>query len=384
VKVEFENMGEKDASGKAILFRDIHLLDLDTSQKYFVLKDASGQYLAGPRSDSNDGGRWWVKVPAGGRTYLWAFFGPVPSGQPVVDVVIPEIFPFEGIEIGTGPFMDIDRHPTNAFPNAVELISARRSRGSVSIRLRLTNEGTAPATTGAVLYRDAYLYDYINQRKYPVLKDEADCYVAEPRSDANEGGRWWTSSLKPGGKQLMSLKFQSPPDSVNEVSLIVPLLVPFENVELAGTSGVNEHSGSEVLGAVVGLKRILENLQAEETEKEIKIQLSSEVLFDHDQSLIRQDAEPALSDVLTLIREYEESTLRIEGHTDATGGHQYNLNLSEKRANSVKDWLTAQGVSENRLTARGFGELRPVAANDTPEGRQQNRRVELIIEKPSG
>jgi outer membrane protein OmpA-like peptidoglycan-associated protein len=74
-----------------------------------------------------------------------------------------------------------------------------------------------------------------------------------------------------------------------------------------------------------------------------------------------------------------ELNLRIEGHTDATGSDEYNQRLSERRASAVRDFLAAQGVDMNRMVAVGYGEYRPVADNDTREGRQKNRRVEIVI-----
>jgi outer membrane protein OmpA-like peptidoglycan-associated protein len=71
--------------------------------------------------------------------------------------------------------------------------------------------------------------------------------------------------------------------------------------------------------------------------------------------------------------------LQIEGHTDSVGGDQMNQQLSERRADSVRDFLIAQGVAGSSVTAKGFGKTQPVASNDTAEGRQKNRRVELVV-----
>ncbi|MEA1964873.1 MAG: OmpA family protein [Candidatus Aerophobetes bacterium] len=382
IKVEFENSTMQDiVAGRPIYFKEIYVLDPENDKKYFVLKDADGCFLAGPCSDANEGGRWWINVPAQGKVTLWAMFSSLPHEVKVVDVVIPELFPFENIELKTEPFISVKEHATNAYPNSVTLISAKRSRGAVSVRLQLSNTGSVAAKTGAIFYRDAYLYDYINQRKYPVLKDSDNHYIAEPKSDLNDGGRWWSSSLKPGGRQLMSLKFQAPPDDVNEVTVVVPLLVPFEKIELSGKGGVEDHSGLQVIGAESGIKKVLKNLQAEETEDEITLKLSSEVLFDHDKWEIRTDAESVLNDVLTVIQQYADSNVRIEGHTDSTGSDDYNKSLSERRAEAVKSWLVDHGANADKLKTKGFGETQPVVSNDTAEGRQKNRRVELVIEK---
>ena len=71
--------------------------------------------------------------------------------------------------------------------------------------------------------------------------------------------------------------------------------------------------------------------------------------------------------------------VEVAGHTDSTGAEEYNQGLSERRANSVKDYLVSKGVQAQRLQAKGYGESMPVASNDTKEGRAENRRVELIV-----
>jgi outer membrane protein OmpA-like peptidoglycan-associated protein len=71
--------------------------------------------------------------------------------------------------------------------------------------------------------------------------------------------------------------------------------------------------------------------------------------------------------------------LEVEGHTDSVGTDEYNQRLSENRANSVRDFLVHEGTNTSSIAARGFGEYQPVATNDTAAGRQQNRRVELIV-----
>jgi outer membrane protein OmpA-like peptidoglycan-associated protein len=82
--------------------------------------------------------------------------------------------------------------------------------------------------------------------------------------------------------------------------------------------------------------------------------------------------------MVAMLREHAELKLAIEGHTDNVGDATANQGLSEKRAAAVKAFLVAQGIDESRLKSAGFGASKPVASNDTPEGKQQNRRVELV------
>jgi outer membrane protein OmpA-like peptidoglycan-associated protein len=102
------------------------------------------------------------------------------------------------------------------------------------------------------------------------------------------------------------------------------------------------------------------------------------ILFDTGSDRIRPESTPTLKEMVGMLREHAELKLAIEGHTDNVGDAAANQTLSEKRAAAVKAFLVAQGVDEGRLKSTGFGASKPVASNDTPEGKQQNRRVELV------
>ena len=108
------------------------------------------------------------------------------------------------------------------------------------------------------------------------------------------------------------------------------------------------------------------------------ITLDSGVLFDVDKYDIRPDAEKILNDLATVLKEAGITAFQIDGHTDSMDTDEHNQVLSENRANSVKSYLASQGVTAE-ITTHGYGESRPVASNDTPEGRQQKRRVEIIV-----
>jgi len=132
----------------------------------------------------------------------------------------------------------------------------------------------------------------------------------------------------------------------------------------------------------------VQNLEVKETNEEIRIELAADVLFDFDKSDIRPSAQTALHQAAGIIRDKGKGTVRIEGHTDSVGNDAYNQKLSERRANSVKAWLTnKEGLSNLQFMTQGFGAKKPVAPNkkpdgsDDPEGRQKNRRVEIVIKK---
>lgn len=125
----------------------------------------------------------------------------------------------------------------------------------------------------------------------------------------------------------------------------------------------------------------LARLGAKVTQTEVTIQLPGSILFDFDSAKIRPDAERTLTDVSNVIKAYADRPVRVEGHTDSVASDAYNQKLSESRAQSVANWLSAHGVPSQRLKTAGHGESKPVASNETSEGRQLNRRVEIVIAK---
>ena len=105
----------------------------------------------------------------------------------------------------------------------------------------------------------------------------------------------------------------------------------------------------------------------------------TDVLFDTGKYSLRPGAREKLARVAGIVAGHPGLKLDVEGHTDSVGGDDYNQQLSEHRGSSVRDYLMEQGMPVSSVTTQGFGKTRPVASNETVEGRQQNRRVELVI-----
>jgi outer membrane protein OmpA-like peptidoglycan-associated protein len=105
----------------------------------------------------------------------------------------------------------------------------------------------------------------------------------------------------------------------------------------------------------------------------------SDVLFQTGSATLQPGAREKLAKISGIVLAHPGLTLQIEGHTDSVGGDDFNQQLSERRADSVRDFLAQQGVPASSMSARGFGKTQPVADNETAEGRQRNRRVELVV-----
>jgi outer membrane protein OmpA-like peptidoglycan-associated protein len=119
-------------------------------------------------------------------------------------------------------------------------------------------------------------------------------------------------------------------------------------------------------------------LQTQDSARGLIVQMS-DVLFDTGSATLKTGAREKLAKISGILLAHPGLALQIEGHTDSVGSDEFNQQLSERRADSVRDFLAEQGVPASSINARGFGKTQPVASNDTAEGRQRNRRVELVV-----
>jgi outer membrane protein OmpA-like peptidoglycan-associated protein len=166
---------------------------------------------------------------------------------------------------------------------------------------------------------------------------------------------------------------------------------------------VDDGTGGVVAGAAIGalagagVGRYMDNQQREfeqaladeqarnelriqQLENEtLKIDIASEVSFDFDSASLKSAFTPTLNKVSDVLQRYPKTVIHVVGHTDSVGSESYNQRLSERRAQSVVDFLASSGVNQGRLYAIGRGELEPRATNETEAGRQLNRRVELFV-----
>jgi outer membrane protein OmpA-like peptidoglycan-associated protein len=127
------------------------------------------------------------------------------------------------------------------------------------------------------------------------------------------------------------------------------------------------------------LKETIAELNAKQTERGLVMTLG-DVLFETGKADLLAGATANLDKLVEFLNEYEEKTVLIEGHTDSRGSDSFNLTLSQQRADSVRAYLTSRGIGSQRLSASGKGESTPVASNESSVGRQQNRRVEVVIQ----
>ncbi|MGC1952313.1 MAG: OmpA family protein, partial [Gammaproteobacteria bacterium] len=112
---------------------------------------------------------------------------------------------------------------------------------------------------------------------------------------------------------------------------------------------------------------------------QIVLNMPGQITFATNRSEINPEFFDVLNSVALVLKEYDKTVVQVMGHTDSTGSDDYNRRLSEQRAASVSQYFMAQGLASSRIQSTGRGELDPIASNDTFDGRQRNRRVELTL-----
>ncbi len=163
----------------------------------------------------------------------------------------------------------------------------------------------------------------------------------------------------------------------------------------AAIGGSDHRAGGALIGAATGAiaggligsyldKQAAEldaipGAEVEKRDDSILVNFQSQLLFDSGSSSLHPGAYDRLRTLARTLNNYPKSQIIIKGHTDAEGSERFNQTLSEQRADRVRSFLISEGVATSRITALGFGESLPVATNSTPDGRSQNRRVELEI-----
>jgi outer membrane protein OmpA-like peptidoglycan-associated protein len=139
----------------------------------------------------------------------------------------------------------------------------------------------------------------------------------------------------------------------------------------------------EALAARTRAQQLEDQLNAKKTDRGLVLTLG-DVLFDTGKSDLKSGAMRTIDQLADFMRENPERTVKIEGFTDSVGSDDYNMSLSERRADSVRSALLSRGIDSGRVIARGYGKQYAVAGNGDAAGRQQNRRVEVVISDQSG
>lgn len=397
VRFRYRNVGTKPVAFPNLrnLIPLSMAIDAPGETVYGVLKDPNAAAVSSSTIDSSiHSGR---RIAAGTSQVHWAKIQAPPASVKRVTIVVPGAIPFEDVEIGArGSAQPLTAsRPALAAVDAeaegikVEVIDVRRAPGStvnVVYRYRNGSGKRFALESGAERCHRVYLLDPASRTKHEVVKTKATGRDTQILcgTTTDYSATWGGARIEPGQTLTLWAKVTAPAEGAKAVSFFAPGAPPVENLAIAGTG--TAASGTSVTGSVAGLDAALKDLGANVTEKEVRIALAADVLFDFDRADLKPDAEPSLSKVATVVKAYPSAQVRIEGHTDGKGADAYNQKLSEQRAAAVADWLAAKGgVPRAQVTTAGLGKSKPIAHNtkpdgsDDPDGRAKNRRVEVVV-----
>lgn len=213
------------------------------------------------------------------------------------------------------------------------------------------------------------------------LSDAQDTLARAEREWANDGDREEASHWAYVAEQKVGIAVAVAQQKVAEAETR-QLHAQRDDILLSARSREAELARERAAASAIraeNLEQELAALRARETERGLVMTLEEDVLFEYNRADLKPGAMRNLYPLMTFLREHPTRTLIIEGHTDSTGSDSYNLDLSQRRAAAVRDFLVINGISFDRVMVRGYGEAYPVTSNDSAAGRLQNRRVEVVI-----
>lgn len=207
-------------------------------------------------------------------------------------------------------------------------------------------------------------YAYVAHKRVEIARELAKKRVADAESQALSRERDQTV-IEARGRQVDLARVESEEAHKREAEA---------NAREAEARALAESQSARA----ADLEKQLAELNAKKTDRGMVITLG-DVLFDFNRAELRSGAQQNLFKLVTFLRENSDREVLVEGHTDSVGAESYNLDLSRRRAESVRGFLTTNGIDAARTAAMGFGESRPASSNESEAGRQQNRRVEVVI-----
>lgn len=220
------------------------------------------------------------------------------------------------------------------------------------------------------------LIDEVNQHRYlSYTVDNGTCFCNE-----------LTEAIPSGESEDLWIIFPEPPDELESMTVTTPITPPLIDIPISNTSDSEEYSTLDE-AQVLNLTTITDSLKDDqsgrtEDSNEVSILLSSDVLFETNESELNDEAQEILEQVAQEIDDASDSVVSIDGHADNTGSDTINIPLSKERAESVeaslKDLVTRSGIT---FEVEGHGSADPIADNETEEGRERNRRVSVTFEK---
>ena len=235
------------------------------------------------------------------------------------------------------------------------------------------NPGVAQAAPADLQMAGAALDQALALQKQHAPQSDVDHYaylanqrvaIAQQKADADTA----QASIKQAGARRGEIQLQASQQQAQQAQA--------QASDAASRNAQTQQQNAE-------LQRQLAELNAQQTNRGMVLTLGN-VLFDLDESSLKPGGAQAVDNLARFMQNYPNRNVMIEGYTDSTGGASYNQDLSQRRADAVRTELVSRGINPQRIVTKGFGAQSPVADNATASGRQQNRRVEVVISDADG
>lgn len=312
-----------------------------------------------------------------------------------------------GIGGGDGAAVDVQiAHPSGV---VLQVLSVRASGERAVVSIRVLNGRDREIELDALTEKSYIVTD--SGEKLMLVESPTNSDLAVQPGKTMDGELVFAGALPSSGNAVMILNEH---DSGGEytrnprLEVTLPLdgsrggsipeasalsnMQPLPTGRFAAATGGGSQFGAagQATSSLSAVQELRSELGAVDTDRGTLVSLPGDVTFDFDKATIQSGAQPTLDRLAQLIAASGDGRIAIEGHTDARGDDLYNKRLSEQRAEAVKAYLAEKGVDAARLNTIGLGEMRPVAPNakndgsDDEEGRQRNRRVEVILPKGDG
>lgn len=224
----------------------------------------------------------------------------------------------------------------------------------------------------------------LKTRPETIYPDKGQKAYLEPWASDHSGIDNWIVNIKDEKGNIVKTYDgrREPPEELdwngkNDSNTVVPDGMYYATLEAYDNYGNYAKTDQREIRVMTTPK--IKDTEIKETERGLVISFGAKVLFDTAKYNLKKGAVKTLKEVTDLLKMYPNNRIMVEGHTDSVGKIMYNQRLSENRANSVKNFLVKEGIPAEKIKTKGYGKLRPIADNKTAAGREQNRRVEVII-----
>lgn len=268
-----------------------------------------------------------------------------------------------------------------ATPVSSELKQARQSYSAAQIDPSVSNNASVTLYEAKKALDQAEQAEELEAQKHYAYLTEQRIALAQAQARNAENSQAALELREQQQAYLMQRRQRMAEQATREAEQAKQKLSAYRSQEKEAELASARQQAEQYQSELEKLRKEIADAETRSTDKGLVVTMG-EVIFEYDRAQLKPGAERSLARIASFLQQNPRREILVEGFTDSQGGDQYNQQLSERRAQAVAQALRAAGIESERITTRGLGEQYPVATNETPAGRQQNRRVEITILNP--